>query len=436
MVEGMKGIKDLLTQDKKKELLRLARKEPSAEEVPASPSPAQLMPYQVLKPDDSIWIHPYSAYADLFKNTSSAARELHLGCFLVAISQVIGSRVFMHYSRPVGVNLYVFICGPSGVAVKGTPTYWMRKLLEGLNPDARILSEVQSVEYLNEKLAEKENLHVLLSIEETSSLLAAAQRSGTKNLIPGLLRLRDLPAEFSTGTKTAKVAKEPFVSLLTTSAWEAIENYITQGVLTSGFINRCLLFCVGMAPLLPWPEDPPPKAWNSLLSELKRNLSFLGRGRVEIALSSEVRPHWIDHFNRWQNHQMSLVYESRLITSRTHLHALELAAINAILNRRKFINPEDIRWGWTLATYCQNVSLNTFSNWANTEVGRMEIRLRERLKDSPRKKRELQQELSRGGKTYLWNQVIKNLKESGELNEFTQTQPSGQEAVYLALISS
>lgn len=436
MAEKKTGIETLLTDDEQAELYRLAGKDKGAG-LDTAPAPAaQDLPYKVIPSPQSIWIHPYSTYADLFKDTTAAARELHLACFLAAMSQAIGSRVFIRYSRPVGVNLYVLITGPSGIGVKGSPTYWIVKLLTELSPDVAILYEVQSIEYFNLVLAEKENRHVLVCLEETSSLLAAAQRPGTHNIMPGFIRLRDLPATFSTGTKNAKEAKQPYVSLLAASAWEAIEKYLTEGALTSGFINRCLTFSVEPARLLPLPKDPPEKAWNAFVKEIKQTLRRLGPGRVEIALSPEAEPYWIEQFNRWQDQHASIHYESRLITSRTHLHALELAAINAILTGRKHIDPEDIRWGWTLATYCQEVSLNTFTNWASSEIGRMELRLRAALKHGPKPKRELQQHISRGGRTHIWNQVIKEMKEAGDLNEFKQATPGGREMTYLALVST
>lgn len=394
------------------------------------PSPSS---YQIIEPPPTLWREPYKSYAALLSQTSAAAKTLQLAYLTAALTQIIGNRAYIRYGKPTGLNEFFFVLGPSGYALKASPSYWMGKLIKELAPDVKILNEVRSAEYINKELAKEDAAHRLLCIDETRSLLSAATSTGTRNLGPSLIRLFDLPEVFTTGSLNAPEAQRPYVSMITATAIEAIEKYIDETTLTSGFINRCLVITTGSQDLLDWPDDPPQDAWNALVQDIRERLAWIKSPLVELKRHPQAISYWNERMHAWKAQVAKLPYTNALLISRTHLHAIKLAAINALLNGRLLITTEDLQWGWDYATYCQQNTLAIFSNWATTDVARMEISLRTLLKDAPRPKRDCQRSIPSRQGSQIFNIVVKNLKESGELKEFTKKTDAGQTQIWLGL---
>lgn len=210
-------------------------------------------------------IVPANTFLDSYMKATTVddvPEEYHFFHAMLAIGFALGRDVRLADLIPVYANLFICTLGRSG-AGKSKARYHLDQLLNKALPHdwtdpaskgIRKISSPGSAEVLihnfqkpvtdpsdPKKILYYAPVRGMIDFNEFSSLIGRAGRQGSV-LAPTLMQFYDMENEVSTSSMTtgAKVATEPFASLLTTTQPKALRNLFSRSDDVSGFLNRYL----------------------------------------------------------------------------------------------------------------------------------------------------------------------------------------------------
>lgn len=190
---------------------------------------------------EAAWVGPFAEYRNLVGPTTEAPDSLHWATLFTTVGLFIGRDRFLCTPHPLYPNSFMLVIGASGDVRKSTALEYGQELWRLLEADVRLASGILSAEGVYDILAEKEGTRLLIFEDEFRTLLAAAGRSGTRNLLSELCKLHRCPHPAQLTRRAPTTARRPFVSLIgaTTPKW--ITTGLEEEAVFGDFFNRCLV---------------------------------------------------------------------------------------------------------------------------------------------------------------------------------------------------
>jgi hypothetical protein len=195
-----------------------------------------------------------------------------------------------------------------------------------------------------------EPYRILCIEDEFRSLVTKGGQQAVANLIPKVTELFNCPRVFEVNTKTEPIiVQAPFLSMLAASTRAWFEGSMSQRDVSGGFLNRWLLFEGEADKLLPLPPPVSRTHWEDLFLEIA--IAISGGGGA-YGLEEKAQQFYVEFYGEARKE-----FDAEA-TSRTHLHALKLGLLYAVLANRRdhLIQVEDIISGAEIAKYCARIA--------------------------------------------------------------------------------
>lgn len=377
-----------------------------------------------------IW--PYSEVVELLSRTTEAPADLLFVTLTVCLGSLLGWRVEHFYARPIYANFFGVLFGPTALAKKSTALYWGEHLTTPEADGVMLLRGLGSVEALYDALQGKPSPRVLVYISELRTVLTAGLRPGTRNLLPELGNLYDLPLHPTLGTKGAKPLDHPWVSLLAAAPTGAVEGLLDVPAITGGFLNRCCIVEVGEPGVIPEPEEPDPRRVRKLQNDLQGLITFWSPGPNKIPVTSEAKEYWDEWYRTWRRELQRQPEEVNAVVGRTHLHARKLALLEAALKKRREITRQGLEWATSIAEVFSAHTLHLFGRVGLSRTARLEQNTMKTVRDHGQiSRKDLQRALGGKVEAEAFHRITESLCRIGWLKVVqTRAVRGGQRIVY------
>jgi hypothetical protein len=354
-------------------------------------------------PDD-VWTGWLAGYRNWVLPTTDGAIEGVFGAASVQLGLAIGRNVSVHYGVPTFANLFVALCGPTGIprkttlinrsqsvqqrAFTGDFIRTVRSVGSGEGLLERFCKEVEEGEGKNRRtvLQPIPGQRVLLDEPELTNLLKKMRRPGTANIAEILLGLFD-GADYSPNTRWRPVVvQEPFFSIITATTPEALESTLNDVDIDSGLVPRLATFwCTPREPNA-WP--PPPD--QGQLSDLASTLQDVARFAEELHQHDPVMQLSEAARHKWESIYRDMVKESREapkavagIMARVPTMVMKWALLYAAQAFHSIIEVDDLARGVMVGDYLLHTARLVPQHVEKTPVARIEARILEGMAKVP-----------------------------------------------------
>ena len=252
--------------------------------------------------------------------------------------------------------------------------------------------------------------------DEFRALLSVARRKGTQDILPRLNSLYSCPEKSSVDRiKNSTVAIRPFVSLITATPQEYVEDVLCDIDIAGGVLNRFLIIMGDEQAPKPVVQAPSDVEWDKLAMKAQTAISRVS-GHVDF--SSDALARWKDFYVNWRNNRRKLEHRKQQLTARTFEHILKTATVYAVLNGESSIDLITLNIAIDVGSWIEANTIQLFVTIGMDRFGKCEQAILAVLKKARNKRmwrRDLQQEM--GGRRFnaeLFNRALKAL----ELNDW------------------
>lgn len=372
---------------------------------PKNPAPFVIptWPQEVMAGASGKFAHTYAEYLETPQSFLFMAHLTFLG-------HVISDRITLQSELTPQPRLFTILLGESADDRKST----------SISKSCSFYSETLDPENLNtifgvgsaEGLAKcfKKKPRAILILDELKSLIQK-MRIDASVLLPCINTLFESKHFYSITKKHDIMIDEAELCLLAASTLETYRTMFNSTFLDIGFLNRLFIIIGNSERKFSIPAMIPQAIKDSLKSDLKEVLAFMGRlsqnGPYAMPIESKAR----DIFDAWYFEQEKTVFTRRLDSYGHRL--MPLLAINEMQDH---ITPEIVEKTATLLNYQLVARKYADPIDADNSIARLEEKIRRALEGGPLSKRELER---RGNKTrvgiWLWEMALKNLRNAGEI---------------------
>lgn len=379
-------------------VLRLAEEEPA--QLPTNSFP------------ESAWTGLFAHWRDVVSSATEASLESLWSVFLLAIGLLIGRRVWRSTPRPLFPNFYILFLGQTGDSRKSTCLWFASEFLRHVGEDFKSLEGVVSTEGLIEALSDHEETKAVIYADEFRALLSVARRKGTQDILPRLNSLYYCPDKSSVDrVKNPTVAIRPFISLMTATPQDYIEDLLCDLDITGGFLNRFLIITGDEQPPKPIVRIPSADQWDDLAMKAQ---IVIDKASGHIEFSSDALARWKEFYLDWRNNRRNLEHRKAQLTARVFEHVLKIAMVYAVLNGENAISLSTLNIAIDLGLWIEANTIRLFTTVGMDKFGKCEQAILAVLKKAPNGRmwrRNLQQEL--GGRRFnaeLFNRALRALE--------------------------
>jgi energy-coupling factor transporter ATP-binding protein EcfA2 len=347
----------------------------------------------------------------------------HLFHGLLALGLAAGKYALLQDKDPVHGNLYVCITGRSGSGKSRAARYLKRCLIEAapyttssdLNRGVKMIGSPGSGEVLVDMLRREivgnpgdENLVEVRALADYPELAALTSRTGRagSNLKDYITDIYDAPPLISAPSRSHKdsFAKDPFMSLLTSTQPRIIRDLLTQADVDSGFLTRVNFV---------WGQEKHEDAFDDIEVDLTDPVGYLTSihnwAREEIAYKQDSKILLTQAFRDEANAVWLKRYEEQVKTDQTgmltrlKLLYKKLTLLLVINQKQPFATPEVLDQVVPLMDYqvdCYKIATQAIGE---TDESELVARITEMIRDHERTRksaggmtgREMQQRLKR-----------------------------------------
>lgn len=361
------------------------------------------------------WTGIFAEYRDLVGPTTEAPDSLHWATLFVTVGLFIGRDRYLCTPHPLYPNSFILVVGATGDVRKSTALEYGQELWSLLGRDVRIATGILSAEGIYDRLKETEGTRLLIYEDELRTLLAAAARPGTRNLLGELCKLYRCPRETGlTRRESTKVVK-PFVSLIgaTTPKW--ISTGLEEEAVFGGFFNRCLVITGEPKPYIAHPEPPAREALEAFAGRLKELTDRLREGPRQMRFDAEAHARWTEWYVAWRERRNSWPDAHQVLTRRTEDHIRKVALVYACLGGRAEIALEDLERAIVIGEHCETLTLRLFGGITLPRSTHLQERILSLIPPEGLPRRDLQQRIGGNYGREEFAKALAILEELGEV---------------------
>jgi hypothetical protein len=361
---------------------------------------------------ESAWTGIFADWRETVSSSTEASLESLWGAFLSACGLVIGRRAWRSTPRPLYPNFYILLLGQTGDSRKSTCLWLATEFLQHVGEDFRLLEGLVSTEGLIEALAGREETKALIYADEFRAVLAVARRKGTQDILPRLNSLYYCPQKSSVDrAKNPTVATRPFISLMTATPQDYVEDLLCDLDITGGFLNRFLIITGDEQAPRPIVKGPSADQWDDLAMKVQ---IATDKASGHIEFSSHALARWKEFYVDWRNSRRKLERRKAQLTARVFEHVLKIAMVYAVLNGENAISLSTLNIAIDLGLWIEANTIRLFTTVGTDKFGKCEQAILALLKKAPHWRmwrRDLQQEI--GGRRFnaeLFNRALRALE--------------------------
>ncbi|OPY76883.1 MAG: hypothetical protein A4E65_03032 [Syntrophorhabdus sp. PtaU1.Bin153] len=344
-------------------------------------------------------------FASTYSNISEAPKHFYYMAYLTCLGSILSGDVRLKSLLTVQPRLYTIFLGASGRGRKSTPISITTDFFQNAFQDFGLMHHANSGEGLGIFLEKSPN--TLLVYDEFMGFVSKAIQKG--NTLLGTVTTLFEKNQYQTATKDKQLLIEnAYLSILGACTEDTWQRCWHPDFTAIGLVNRLFLVSGGMEKLVPIPPTLDVSVWKGLLDEL-RTTARQARLIREYALTPEAEY----RYDQWYRNELD---HKSIHSVRLDTYALRFMLLLAISNGCIEIDEGTVNDVIKLITWEHHVRQQLDPIDADTEMAKVEIRIRRELSKGPQILRILQQRTNaqRTG-LWLWKTAMTNLQGNGEV---------------------
>jgi len=343
-------------------------------------------------------------FADIYSASLETPRHFLYAAFLTALGSLVADRITLNSEIRPQPRLFTILLGESAddrksTAITKTIEFFQQSITEGI-PTCWGIS---SAEGLQRKLSGSNKL--LLCFDEFRQFVSKCRIEGSV-LLPCTNSLFESNRYESHTKSQSIVLQDAYLSMLAASTTETYEKIFTPEFLAIGFANRLFLVPGGAERKFSLPVTIGDSEKMRLRHKLGKVLEFAsGHPVLNLEpIAREIYHHWYMNLERG-------VHSKRLDT-----YSLRLMILLAVNDQKEIIDRETVAKAIRLANWQLNVRRLLDPIDAETNIARLEERIRRVLTIAPKSERDLRKAVhyERVG-LWTYQNAVQNLTRSREI---------------------
>src|SRR5262249_28598229 len=140
--------------------------------------------------------------------------------------------------------------------------------------------------------------------------------------------------------KNPTLAVRPFLSMITATPQEYVEDILGELEIAGGFLNRCLIVSGEEQPPKSVVVTPDDSAWTSLAMKLCTACENVSTGHIEF--DAKALSLWNEFYVAWKNERRAMKVKNAQLTARVFEHILKIAIVYTVLAGEMAINEQTL----------------------------------------------------------------------------------------------
>jgi hypothetical protein len=230
------------------------------------------------------------------------------------------------------------------------------------------------------------------------------------------------------------VINNPFLSLITATPMEYVQDLLGNLEIDGGFLNRFITITGKVQGWKAIARPPESAAWGRFASAVRGIRSHYESG-CEFTWG-EAGGRWIEFYNAWKTKRQDWNTRDQKLTARIDEHITKLALVYSIIKKQSAIDDDALLTAIKIGKWLNAIALNAFSGVGVNPFSKAEKTVLDIVK-SKRKmyRRYLQQWVYKKGiDGDLLDRVIRSLVKNGHLTEGKEMTGSGRERPWVEYI--
>lgn len=393
--------------------------DPRAATVPASSDLPGMLLSQL---PESAWTEWARLYRAAVGASTEAADEFHYVALLAILGTMLGRSVRLQYGRPLYMNVYAVLVGPTGDR-KSTAAHIALDLLARITPNVQLINGAGSQEGLMERMTGQQR--TLWYVDEMASLLKKARRESSGTLIELITELFHCPDSLGHSTRSKAIhLQRPTLNILAGSTLAWLEGALLQEDVLGGFVNR-FIFVTGHAkPDDPMPSRPDENALSEVADRVRRALQTTDR---ELGWGTGARDLWSGFYQEWRRSIAGMTEHMAALLRRIDLYILKFAAIAATMDQASAISTQHLNAAIDLGRYLAGCACTILGNLGASNDVRLESLIEQKLKETQGAMRRKQLRQSLGGRISgeKLDRVLTAMERNGLIEQITEATTHG-----------
>ncbi len=360
---------------------RIVTAAPVAQPSPVAPAVHALPGLLLDALPESAWTDWARLYRDAVGASTEAADEFHYLALVTVLGTAFGRSVVLHCGRPVYLNAYAILVGPTGDR-KSTAAQLALDLLARVAPQALLLNGVGSQEGLMERMAcaESSGGRTLWYVDEMASLLKKARRESSGGLIEFITEIFHCPDFKTHATRSKSIhLQSPTLSILAGSTPTWLEAALQQDDILGGFANRFVYVTGHAKPDNAMPSRPDPQAMERLVAWTKQAMLAPAR---EIGWSPQAREAWNCFYVEWRRSVAGCSEQVSALLRRIDLYVLKFAVLAAVMDGVAEISQTHLTAAVALGRYLAGCACRLLGDLGAPNDYRLETLIEQKLQDA------------------------------------------------------
>jgi hypothetical protein len=348
---------------------------------------------------ESAWTDWARLYRAAVGPSTEAADEFHYVTLLTILGTAFGRRVVVHCGRPLYLNVYSILIGPTGDR-KSTAAHLGLELLARAAPHALVLNGAGSQEGLMERMVSSGPSEAAPStlwyVDEMASLLKKARRESSGSLIEFVTEIFHCP-DFMTHSTRARAIhlRQPTLSILAGSTPTWLEATLSQDDVLGGFTNRFIFVTGQPKPHNPIPPRPDRQALDSLGEWVRRATQNSPR---ELSWAPGARQHWTEFYVEWRRSIEGYPEQVGALLRRIDLYIIKFAAMAAAMEQTSEISPTHLSAAIDLGRFLAGCAFRLLGELGAPIDCRLETLIEKKLQEAHGQLRRKQLRQALGGR--------------------------------------
>ncbi|OGU70154.1 MAG: hypothetical protein A3H45_10540 [Ignavibacteria bacterium RIFCSPLOWO2_02_FULL_55_14] len=429
------GLSDLLSEEQQEQLTDLAEGG-TGEKRNRKDAEDQSKPFP-----ETAWTGLFATWREIVVPSTEAAPENLWSMFLVAVGLMLGRNVWAILPREIYPNFFVLLTGRTGDPRKSTALELLKQTLKriGEDQDVEVLTGLVSTEGLFEALAKTERKRALVFSDEFRSLLCIAKgRKATQDLLPKLNSLYSCP-DFDSINRKERSTRivEPFVSLVTATAREYVEDLLGNLDVVGGMLNRFIIVEGKTQPPKPFAKFPSPEHWGKLTGPLCKVRDYWKANPSCLEFDSRAHDLWGEWYIAWKKERDELDPKRRDLTARTSEHVLKISLVYSALAQEREISARSLITGIKIGEWLEGNVLRAFEDVGLDSFSKAEKLILSKIRSKGRLFRRVLQQAAgaRGINARMFGDVLKTLHENGHIKITGDKALSGQKTILVEYVA-
>jgi hypothetical protein len=385
---------------------------------------------------------PPSAWTDwarLYRNavglSTEAADVFHYVALLTVVGAVLGRSVTVLCGRPVHVNVYAMLIGPTGDR-KSTAADLALALLSEVAPEVLLLNGVGSQEGLMERMAEADpasgrQRRTLLAIDEVAALLKKSRRESSGSLLEFITEVFHCPDFKTHATRSKGIHLEyPTLSILACSTPAWLEAALEEEDILGGFANRFVYVTGPPKPDTPLPPPPDQCALTHLTEWIRRVAQKPVR---QLGWTPPAERLWSEFYLEWRRALNQLGDHASALLRRTDIYILKFACLAAAMDDAHQITLAHLGPAIDLGRYLAGCTLQLLGELGAPRDCRLERIVEQKLTAAQGQMRRKQLRQALGGRVSgeKLDRILSAMERNGIIRQIDDTHSRGTKIVQL-----